>query len=354
MRRQFNLLSVTPATSGLRANTALFSMGQAHVRRASHAAAGIGSCWPFFIQDQRAASSVVPSAAVLCPWSGSQCYTDGPLARTWLLKSSSTSTDSHAAQAYIREAISSTRISRLVGRLVVAENSRRDAAPVGNLHPRCLGPVTDGGGVGPGACPVPVLAGRRPGGGCPGGGCPGIRYVSGCGLAEALAVLRAKVNLVGLAIEPYRAGLDVFCLAADITGERYLSYSSHRSFIPAESSDGISVIGPAVCLERGACVTGEPTTFADPRSQGGVTRTYIVVPRGPRAAPSPALAVQNRLSCHVGRKYRYSSGPTCVRRNRLPAGAVPSRFSGQLQPASAWTCRLSGRSQDEGPRVAKC
>jgi hypothetical protein len=118
----------------------------------------------------------------------------------------------------------------LVGRLVVAEDGRRDAAPIGNLQARCPGPVTDGSGVSPGARPAPVAAGY-----VRAGDCPGPRYVSDCGLAETVTILSAKVNLIHIAVEPHRAGLDVFCFPADITGERYLSKSSHGSFISADS-----------------------------------------------------------------------------------------------------------------------
>src|ERR1035438_3880700 len=116
-----------------------------------------------------------------------------------------------------------------MGRLVVAEDGGRDASPVGNLQARRLGPVADGGGFLPGVRAAPVLAGHRPR-----GDCPGICYVFGRSLAETLSVLRAKVNLVRLAVESDRAGLHIFCLAADVTRERYLSESGHRSFIPAD------------------------------------------------------------------------------------------------------------------------
>lgn len=97
------------------------------------------------------------------------------------------------------------------------------AAPSGVLPARLCGPVTAGRGASLGARLAAVVPGA-----VPGGALPGFRHVAGRHLAQAFAVFRAKVNLVGLSIEPERPGLDVFSVAAHVAGQRYLSDRCHR------------------------------------------------------------------------------------------------------------------------------
>ena len=78
---------------------------------------------------------------------------------------------------------------------------------------------------------MPVVPGSLPG-----GDLPGIRYVPGCDLAQALAVFRAKVNLVDPAIEAERPGLDILRVTAHITDEHHLPDSRHQPY-PNRVSD---------------------------------------------------------------------------------------------------------------------
>ena len=81
-----------------------------------------------------------------------------------------------------------------------------------------------------------------------GGALPGFRYVPGCNPAQGITVFPAEVNLVCLAIEAERPGLDVVRVAAYVTGEFYLSDSRHRR-VPNRSVSIVS--NPATRPGRG-------------------------------------------------------------------------------------------------------
>src|SRR5258705_256412 len=81
-----------------------------------------------------------------------------------------------------------------------------------------------------------------------GGDLPGFRYVPGSNPAQGVTVFPAEINLVCLAIEPERPGLDVVRVAAYVTGDFYPSDSRHR-LVPNRSVSIVS--NPTTRLGRG-------------------------------------------------------------------------------------------------------
>ncbi len=120
-------------------------------------------------------------------------------------------------------------------------------------------------------------------------GLPGFRYVPSGNLTQVFTVFGTKINLVRLAVESERRGLDVLRVAAHITGAHYLSNNRHRPYPNSSASSGARL--PA------AAWTGTPlrTSRATQVNSAQTGRSWLA--GGGMSTPGPSRAGMSSPSC---------------------------------------------------------